>query len=136
MPLDTIPVRVVTPDAGLSGNARPLLMEIAERVRRLVEEGEPSAIDLSALPLTPADKDWLRARLGQGEIRVSLEAAGTSLLEESACPGVWWVTHRDVQERVLSEFIEITHVPDLVPAHPRDIKTGLEYLESVIYRLD
>jgi len=133
--LENIPVKVLAPDSGLSGNAWPLMMEIAEMVRTLVDTGETAAIDLSALPLTPADKDWLKERLGSGQIHVTMDAEGLSNLDETACPGVWWITHRDTRDRVLSEFIEVTLVPDLVTAHPDDIKIGLEYLEGVISQL-
>ncbi len=135
MSLDQIPVRVLAPDSGLSGNAWPLMMEIADMVRRLVDSGETAAIDLSALPLTPADKEWLRERLGTGQIHATLEAEGQSSLDETACPGVWWITHRDSRDRVMSEFIEVTLVPELVRAHPEDIKIGLGYLEGVISQL-
>jgi hydrogenase-1 operon protein HyaF len=133
--LEQIPVRVLAPETGLSGNAWPLMLEIAEMVRSLVNTGETAAIDLSALPLTPADKEWLRERLGSGQIHVTLDAEGLSTLDETACPGVWWITHRDTRERVMAEFIEVTLVPDLVKAHPEDIKIGLEYLEGVISQL-
>lgn len=135
MSINDIRVTVVAPDSGLSGNAWPLMLEIADMVRRLLDNGECSAIDLSALPLTPADKAWLRDRLGAGQIRVTLDAEGSSNLDETACPGVWWVTHLDPKGRVLSEFIEVTLVPDLVKAHPEDIKIGLGYLEGVISQL-
>lgn len=128
-------MRVLAPETGLSGNAWPLMLEIAEMVRSLVNTGETAAIDLSALPLTPADKEWLRERLGSGQIHVTLDAEGLSTLDETACPGVWWITHRDTRERVMAEFIEVTLVPDLVKAHPEDIKIGLEYLEGVISQL-
>jgi hydrogenase-1 operon protein HyaF len=133
--VENIPVRVLAPDSGLSGNAWPLMMEIADMVRRLVDSGETAAIDLSALPLTPADKEWLRERLGTGQIHATLEAEGQSSLDETACPGVWWITHRDSRDRVMSEFIEVTLVPELVRAHPEDIKIGLGYLEGVISQL-
>ena len=135
MSIEQIPVRVLAPDSGLSGNAWPLMMEIAEMVRTLVDSGETAAIDLSALPLTPADKAWLKERLGSGQIHVTLEAEGQSNLDETACPGVWWITHRDTRDRVIAEFIEVTLVPDLVKAHQADIKIGLEYLEGVISQL-
>jgi hydrogenase-1 operon protein HyaF len=135
MSLDAIPIHVInTPPAepGLSGNAPPLLHEISALLRRLLETGEPEAIDLSALPLTPADLDWLRDKLGEGEIAVTLQASGESTLNETACPGVWWVTHRNEQGSVTSQFIEVAFVPELVKAHPQDVASGQEYLELMI----
>jgi hydrogenase-1 operon protein HyaF len=136
MSLDAIPIHVISSSppepAGLSGNAPPLLRELAEQVRRLLDSGETSAIDLSALPLTPADLDWLREKLGQGEIAVTLQANGESTLDETGCPGVWWVTHRNEQGAVTSQFIEVAFVPELVKAHPQDVAIGEEYLELMI----
>ncbi len=135
MPLDAIPV-VAAPSglrAGeLSGNAPALLHEIAEMVRRLLAGGESSAIDLQALPLTPADLEWLREQLGEGEITVTLNADGASSLNETDCPGVWWVTHRNPKGAVVSEFLEVAFVPDLVKAHRDDVVIGLEHLELLI----
>jgi hydrogenase-1 operon protein HyaF len=135
MSLDAIPIHVVPPPAGepgLTGNAPPLLRELAEQAKRLLETGEASAIDLSALPLTPADLDWLREKLGAGEIAVTLQASGESTLNETACPGIWWVTHRNEQGAVTSQFIEVAFVPELVKAHPEDVAIGLETLEFMI----
>jgi hydrogenase-1 operon protein HyaF len=135
MSLENVPITVIAPDMGLSGSAWPLMLEIVEMVRRLLDSGETSAIDLSSLPLNQADKSWLRERLGIGQISAHLEAEGPSSLDETACPGVWWVTHRDTQERVVSEFIEVTFVPELVRAHRDDVKIGLEYLQGIVSEL-
>ncbi|MEW5786298.1 MAG: hydrogenase expression/formation C-terminal domain-containing protein [Pseudomonadota bacterium] len=118
--------------SSLTGNAPILLREIAEHLRRLLDCGETAAIDLQALPLTPADRAWLRERLGNGEIRVALEAEGQSTLEETGCQGVWWVTHHNEKGAVVSEFIETAFVPELVKAHPDDVQSGLEHLELLI----
>lgn len=139
MSLEAIPIHVINPPAdgtaspaGLTSNATPLLHELAEQVRRLLESGETAAIDLSALPLTPADLDWLREKLGEGEIAVTLNARGESTFNETACPGVWWVTHHNENGAVTSQFIEVAFVPELVKAHPQDVAIGLECLELLI----
>lgn len=139
MPLDAIPIVVVNTAAtqpiretGLSGNAPVLLREIAELAHRLLDSGESAAIDLRALPLTPDDLDWLRETLGQGQVVATLEAEGESTLSETVCPGVWWVTHHNEQGAVVSEFIEVTFVPELLKAHPDDVQIGLEHLELLI----
>jgi hydrogenase-1 operon protein HyaF len=135
MSLDAIPIHVINAppaDSGLTGNAPPLLRELLEQVKRLLDTGETSAIDLSALPLTPADLDWLRDKLGAGEIAVTLQASGESTLNETACPGIWWVTHRNEQGAVTTQFIEVAFVPELVKAHPQDVALGQEHLELMI----
>lgn len=133
MSLDAIPVHVIDAgDAGLSGNAPPLLHVLIERVRCLLEHDETSSIDLTALPLTPADLDWLREKLGQGEISVRLDANGESTLVETRCPGLWWVTHKNVQGAVVAQFLEVAYVPELVKADRGDVQNGQEYLELLV----
>ena len=135
MTLDAIPIHVIDArpgEPGLTGNAQPLLHELVEAAGRLLETGETSAIDLSALPLTPADLDWLRDKLGAGEISVTLQAIGESTLNETACPGVWWVTHHNEQGAITSQFLEVAFVPELVKADPHDVEIGREYLELLI----
>ncbi len=135
MKLDSIPiVSVPAPGlaAGLSGNAPVVLREIAQKVRRLVDAGEASTIDLLAMPLTAADLDWLRESLGNGETHISLDAGGESRLDETSCPGVWWVTHHNGQGAVASAFIEVAVVPELVKAPIDDVAAGLERLDLLI----
>lgn len=132
MAADIIPLHPVHPAPGLSGNALPLLRELLEGVRRLLAGGDPLAIDLTALPLTPADLDWLRARLGEGEVTITLRAGGESTLDETACRGVWWITHRNEQGVVTAQFLEVAQVPELARADLQDVKNGQDYLEQLL----
>ena len=127
-----VPVPVLDPLAGLSGNAPVVLREIAQKVRRLVDANEASTIDLLAMPLTAADLEWLRESLGNGETHISLDAGGESRLDETSCPGVWWVTHHNGQGGVASAFIEVAVVPELVKAPIGDVAAGLERLDLLI----
>jgi hydrogenase-1 operon protein HyaF len=139
MKLEQIPVVAQyqpAPAAMLSGNARVLLCEIAECLQKLLDCGENTTIDLLAMPLNAVDLDWLRERLGQGEVRITLEADGESTLQETNCQGVWWVQHHNPAGGVMSAFIEITPVPDLVRAHKDDMQSGLERLKWLINDLN
>jgi len=134
MALADIPIQAM--DGGLTGNGRALLIEVADRLARFAAGGEAHVIDLSGLPLSEADRDWLRRELGEGEVHVRLAAAGESILHETAYSGVWWVEHRNEQGRRMSEFIEITRVPELLLAHPDDVILGSERLNHRIFELD
>ena len=84
------------------------------------------------MPLSSADKDWLTARLGRGEIEMSLDLDGTSEVRETAFHGVWWLVHRNEKGVLTGEFIEVNRVPGLVPAHPDDIREAAEKLGFLI----
>lgn len=131
MPPEAIPIHPAAAPV-LTGNAPPLLRELSARLSRLLDAGETSAIDLSALPLTPADLDWLRDQLGPGEVSVTLDAAGASTFEETGCAGVWWVTHRNEEGAVITQLLEVAFVPELVRAQRADVAAGREWLESLI----
>lgn len=133
MGIESIPV-VVKPDEGtsLTGNAPAVLREIAARLDSLARGGEGGVIDLGAMPLSPADKTWLAEQLGEGEVSIKLDLDGPSDVRETRYAGVWWLIHRNPNEVVTGEFIEITRIPELVMAHPDDIISGSESLNFLI----
>jgi hydrogenase-1 operon protein HyaF len=130
MALEDIPVAVATPGGQLTGQAEAVLREVATLLERLTSHGEQGSIDLRSLPLSAADRSWLRERLGKGEVSISLAAGGASSLTETGLAGVWWVEHRDEQDEMCGEFIEVAAVPALVAAHPEDMASALARLRS------
>ena len=116
----------------LTGNAAAVLHEVAEMLVTLAERGETGIIDLGGIPLSGADKDWLSARLGRGEIEISLDLNGRSEVFETAFHGVWWLVHRNEKDVLTGEFIEVSRVPGLVPAHPDDIREAADKLGFLI----
>ena len=60
------------------GNVRPILNEVLHALDRLIDEDEPTAIDLASLPFAPGELAALEAALGTGEISATLDALGTS----------------------------------------------------------
>lgn len=128
--INEIPIHVLSSDEMLTGQAEAVLSEVADLLGRLLETGEEGSIDLRSLPLSPADRDWLDKKLGSGEVEITLEAGGRSVLTETAYSGVWKVVHRDAEERVVSEFIEVAYVPAIVKPARMDIEKANEKLQS------
>lgn len=116
----------------LSGNARPLLHELQALLTRYLETGQMGAIDLTALPLTPADLDWLETQLGQGEIQMTLESQGRSTLVETGLPGVWWIRHYNEAGGLLTQLLEVTEVPELARAHRDEMQRGRDHLDLLL----
>ena len=112
----------------LTHNVRPLLNEIRHALEKLLATGETSAIDLRSIPLAPGEEEQLEAALGAGEISAVLEAMGPSEIRETGYPGVWLVTHFNVDRQLMGKFIEITRVPDLLKSQDVDIADGLQRL--------
>lgn len=126
MPLSDIPV--VADEGPLSGQGRALLGEVAALLEHLLASGAGGIVDIRGLPMTPADRLWLLGQLGRGEVEILLDINGRSRIAETAFSGVWWVEHRDDQGRLISEFIEVAFVPELLAAHPDDVAAARDGL--------
>jgi hydrogenase-1 operon protein HyaF len=112
-----------------TGNVPPLLHEIRHALERLAGGGPGTAIDLRSLPLAPGEEERIESLLGQGEVRAELESLGKTLVQETAYPGVWLVTHRNADDAVVARFIEVTRMPDILMSQPQDIERGISRLE-------
>ena len=113
-----------------TGNVLPILHEIRHALHKLLETGEPTIIDLRAMPFAPGEEKELEAQLGGGEVSVAIDALGPSTVNETAIPGVWLVTHYNEQEEVVGKFIEITRMPSILESQTEDIRSGLERLSE------
>ena len=111
-----------------TGNVRPLLHEIRHALARLDAGGEGTVIDLRSLPLAPGEERRIEEALGEGEVRIELDALGPSAIVETSYPGVWLVTHRNTENEVIGRLIEVTRVPSLVASQAEDIAAGLARL--------
>jgi len=124
-----IPVRVT---AEFTGNVTPLLHEIRHALSALLENGEQTIIDLRSMPLAPGEEAHIETALGQGEVRVELNALGRSDIIETQYPGVWLVTHSNTDGTILGKYIEIALIPDILQAQGGDIQAGLEQLSDTL----
>jgi len=125
-----IPIYAQTEETYSVGNIRALLSEIATCLEKLVKAGETGMIDLNSLPLAPGEYEQLRQTLAQGEISARIEAIGPSEIIETRYPGVWWVTHYNVEGDIVADMLEITTIPEILKSQPDDIRTGLELLRA------
>ena len=117
-------------DAHTVGNLRALLAGISALLESLVSSGRTGMIDINSLPLAPGEYEALRGMLGQGEVSVRIDAIGPSEIIETHYPGVWWVTHYNVEGDIVSDMLEIAPVPDIVKSQPEDMRAGLARLRT------
>lgn len=111
-----------------TGNVAPLLNEVRHALRRLIDSGEPTTIDLRAIPLAPGEEDEIERRLGVGEVTIQVNALGPSEIRETSFPGVWLVIHYNGENEVLGKYVEIDRIPAIVVCPAEDLYDGLESL--------
>jgi hydrogenase-1 operon protein HyaF len=122
----------VTVTAEFTGNVKPLLHQIRHALSALLENGEQTIIDLRSMPLAPGEEAHIETALGQGEVRVELNALGRSDIIETQYPGVWMITHCNTEGTILGKYIEIALIPDILQAQQGDIQAGLEQLGETL----
>jgi len=132
MSLQDITIKVESADTSSIGNIAALLAEISTMLEQLIGSGTGSMIDLKSLPLSPQEYEQLRLILGQGEVTARLEAIGPSEIIETRYPGVWWLTHYNVEGDIIADMIEIASVPAILHSQPEDMQAGLERLHAML----
>jgi hydrogenase-1 operon protein HyaF len=130
MNTQTIPIYAQTDEAYSVGNIGALLVEIAARLEKLASDGTTGSIDLNSMPLAAGEYEQLRQMLGQGEVSARIEAIGPSEIIETRYPGLWWVTHYNVEGDIVADLLEITAIPDIFKSQPDDISAGLVLLRA------
>ena len=131
--LNSIPVRV---EAGPENkhrteNLKPVLLQIENALRELIEHTTETVIDLAAMPFSDQDEHDLRELLGSGEVSATIDAFGPTLVEETAFPGVWLVEHQDAERRRLTLHLEIAPIPTLLVTPRDDLADGLAALKAL-----
>ena len=132
MSLENIAIKVAASDYSSVGNVAAILTEIASLLEKLAGSGETSLIDLKSLPFSPGEYEQLRFTLGRGEVSARLDAIGMSEIIETHFPGVWWVTHYNVEGDIVADLIEIAAIPNILLSQPEDVRAGLERLQALI----
>jgi hydrogenase-1 operon protein HyaF len=112
----------------LTQNVKPLLHEIKHALGSLIENGETSIIDLRSIPLAPGEEDKILNTLGKGEVQAQLDSLGLSEINETQYAGVWVVTHYNDEGSIISRFIEITRMPEILSSQTEDIRAAYSSL--------
>ena len=122
--MNTSPFNIHTGNE-LTWNARPILFEVRHALEELLDSGETSIIDLRSIPLAPGEEETILDTLGQGEVHARLDVLGCSEIHETRYAGVWLVTHYNDDEAIVSRFIEITTIPDILKSQTEDMSNAL-----------
>jgi hydrogenase-1 operon protein HyaF len=112
----------------LTWNVKPILHEIRHALEKLLNSGETSIIDLRSIPLAPGEEETIIETLGHGEVHARLDVLGPSEIYETRFTGVWLVTHYNENDSIVSRFVEVTEMPDVLRSQHEDIVVALDKL--------
>lgn len=120
----------------LTWNVRPILHEVRHALEALLDSGKKTIIDLRSIPLAPGEEETILNTLGQGEVHACLNALGPSDIHETHYAGVWLITHYNEEEAIVSRFIEITELPDILKSQQEDMSNALVELTQALETQD
>ena len=134
--LDSIAIAVEVPRPAQEwGNALPILHEIRHGLERLAATGEPTLIDLRAIPFGPGDEARLLERLGRGEVEARIHALGETLIRETAIPAVWLVDFLNAEGARIALHLQIDRIPGLLMTQPEDLAEAPARLDRLLKEL-
>lgn len=119
-------------------NAYALLYEIVDCLQILLSDGQPSRIDLAAIPMSDDDLELLQENLGEGPIMAEVmeeEGDGVLRISETGIPGVWWLQELDEEEQLQTEYIEINTIPEALQVDAELINDGRDALQARLFQL-
>jgi hydrogenase-1 operon protein HyaF len=113
-------------------NAMPILIEIADSAARYATDGSKHSINLTLLPLSVPELEYLDARLGRGPVDILSRAYGKCQIISTLTPNVWWVRFYNSMGTLILNSLEIADVPDVVAAAPEDLLDSADRLTDIL----
>ncbi len=110
--------------------AKALMREITEALGEYVRARRSHVIDLTGMPLSEEDRQFLDDRLGRGELSITIDALFSTRIDETRYAGVWRVRHYGSDGELRGERIEVIDVPEIVRAGTADIERSARRLEA------
>ena len=105
-------------------------------LKTLLDTGQNGSLDLRALPALGEDGyQFLKEKLGQGEVSASIQSFGRSEIQETAYPGIWWVSHYNQDDDILTQLIEVNFLPELLKSPRDDVVFGQTRLDNLLNEL-
>ena len=113
-------------------NRLPILVELDSQCGLYVNGGEPHSINLTLLPLSDQELEFLDARLGRGPVDILSRAYGKCQVISTKAPNVWWVRYYNSMGTPILTTIEVVDVPQVVAAAPEDLADSAERLRQIL----
>lgn len=113
-------------------NAPAVLTEIADKVAGYQPGQEAHAINLTLLPQTEQDLEYLTQKLGRGSTVILSRGYGNCRISSTNTNNVWWVQYFNSQDALILNSIEIVDMPDVVPAAQEDIEESADRLGEIL----
>jgi hydrogenase-1 operon protein HyaF len=114
-----LPPAVVLPDGIM--NAPSLLTEIEYQAQTWRAGAPAHVVNLSLLPLSPADHCYLEEMLPVGPVAIMSRGFGNCRITSTALANVWRVQYFNNMQTLILNTIEVVAIPEVALAAPEDL---------------
>ncbi len=126
---------VLTPRKPGVVNAPSLVVELFDRSENFDPGAETHTVNLTLLPHTEQDLEWLDQALGKGSLEILSRGYGNCRIEATALPQVWRIRFFNSMDTLILDTYEVSALPQVVMAAPEDLADSarriLEVLEVI-----
>lgn len=122
------PTMALPPEPPGLMNAPALAREIADHASRY-QAGQPAHIlNLTLLPVTPQDLEYLSDALGFGHTSILSRGYGNCRITATGVGNVWWVQYFNSMDRLILNTLEVVDVPEVALAAREDFEDSIARL--------
>ncbi len=119
-------------EQAVAGNARSILVELQSAQATFATDGTTHSINLSLLPMSDEELEFLDQRLGRGPIDILSRAYGKCQVISTQAADTWWVRYYNGMGTLILNTIEVTRVPEVVIAAGEDLGDSAVRLREIL----
>lgn len=109
-------------------NAPAVINELQDRSRHY-KQGQPAhVVNLTLLPMSPEDLDYLVESLGTGAVTILSRGYGNCRIASTRLAHVWWVQYFNSMDQIILNTLEVADVPEVAKAAEEDYADSIERL--------
>lgn len=124
------------PVAGAAVMNAPAVVHEVESASLAWQPGKPAHIvNLTLLPMTPDDLEYLVAAFGLGRAVILSRGYGNCRISATALARTWWVQYFNSTDTLILNTLEVTDLPDVAPAAEEDFVDSIERLAEWIAQI-
>ncbi len=113
-------------------NALPILTELEYQAGKFRQDGVPHSVNLSLLPLSEAELEFLDERLGRGTVDILSRSYGKCQIISTRSRDVWWVRYYNSMGILILNSLEVADVPVVVNAAAEDLRDSAQRLDEIL----
>jgi len=113
-------------------NAPAILTELAEQLHRWRPGAAAHVVNLTLLPLSEADLQFLEDTLGQGPVHTLSRGYGDCQIDSTAWPGIWRVRFTNSMGTLILDTLEVTDIPAVACAAREDLLDSAQRFRELL----